>query len=328
MGISPYLSRLRESIGHELLLLPSVAVLAWDDDGRLLLVREASTGLWQTIGGAIEPDESPREAAIRETREEAGVTIGIERIRGVVGGPQFRLRYPNGDLVGYVTTVFDARVVEGTPQSDGDETIDVGWFSPQELGTVGMTEFTRALFDAVEVVLLSESDGLVDVVEMVRRLPYGRPSDRTVEGMFRERRGTCSTKHLFLAKVLAERFPETDPLIVHRVYTLDRVRACGLFGAEVAETVPKHGLVDVHRYITIALEGRRIEIDATFPGPAWDGQSSLSLACGPGQDHPAGDEPDAEKRALEEQHCDPAIREPFIAALASAGVELGPSRPM
>ncbi len=140
--------------------------------------------------------------------------------------------------------------------------------------------------------------------------------------MLREGRGTCSTKHLFLAQLIAERFPETESLIVHRVYTLDRVRARGLFGAAVAETVPEGGLVDVHRYITIALEGRRIEIDATFPGPAWDGRSPLPLACGPGQDYPAGEEPDAEKRALEEQHCDPAVRESFIAALASAGVEL------
>jgi len=68
----------------------------------------------------------------------------------------------------------------------------------------------------------------------------------------------------------------------------------------------------------ILLEGQRVEIDATFPGPAWDGHSSLPLACGPGRNHPAGEDPDAEKRALENQHGDPAIREPFIAALASA----------
>jgi hypothetical protein len=120
---------------------------------------------------------------------------------------------------------------------------------------------------------------------------------------------------MFLATALAERFPETDPQIVHRVYTLDRDRACRLFGANVAKTVPEHGLVDVHRYITIMLEGQRVEIDATFPGPAWDARSPLPLACGPGQDYPAGEEPDAEKRALEEQYCDPVVREPFIAAL-------------
>jgi hypothetical protein len=162
----------------------------------------------------------------------------------------------------------------------------------------------------------THNSSLVDLVEAVRALPYGRPSERTVEGMLRERRGTCSTKHLFLAQALTERFPETEPSIVHRVYTLDRTRARELFCDTVAEVVPEGGLVDVHRYVTLTLEGQRVEIDATFPGPAWDGRSSLPLACGSGQDHPAGEDPDAEKRVLEDQHCDPAIREPFIAALA------------
>jgi hypothetical protein len=154
-------------------------------------------------------------------------------------------------------------------------------------------------------------------VETVRALPYGRPSDRSVEGMLREHRGTCSTKHLFLAQECSERFPETEPLIVHRVYRLDRVRARELFDIGVAESVPEEGLVDVHRYLTILLEGRRIDVDATFPGPPWDGRSSLGLACGPGRDYPAGENPDAEKRALEARHCNPAVREPFITALAS-----------
>jgi hypothetical protein len=135
--------------------------------------------------------------------------------------------------------------------------------------------------------------------------------------MLRERRGTCSTKHLFLAQALAERFPETEPLIVHRVYRLDRSRAVQLFGAAIAEVIPEDGLADVHRYLTIVVDGQRITVDATFPGPPWDGRSSLPLACGSGRDYPAGEDPDAEKRALEAKHCDPEVREPFIAALAS-----------
>ncbi|HEY5193186.1 MAG TPA: hypothetical protein VIJ39_04850 [Solirubrobacteraceae bacterium] len=159
---------------------------------------------------------------------------------------------------------------------------------------------------------------LVELIEVVRALPYGRPSDRTVEGMLREGRGTCSTKHLFLAQVLAERFPESEPSIVHRVYVLDRACARELFGRDVAETVPGAGLVDVHRYLTVKLRGKRIVVDATIPGGPWDGHSSLSLACGPGSDHPAGGDPDAEKRTLEAQHCNPVVRERFIAALAIA----------
>jgi len=165
--------------------------------------------------------------------------------------------------------------------------------------------------------LSSANASLVDLVEAVRALRYGRPSERTVDGMLREGRGTCSTKHLFLADALAERFPETEPLIVHRVYTLNRDHARELFGAGVAEVVPEDGLVDVHRYLTMVVDDRRIAVDATFPGPPWDGRSSLPLACGPGRDYPAGEDPDAEKRALEAKHCDPAVREPFIAALGS-----------
>jgi 8-oxo-dGTP pyrophosphatase MutT (NUDIX family) len=147
VSISPYLRGLREKVGHELLLLPSVAVLPWDEQGRLLLVLEAQRGLWQTIGGAIEPDESPVEAAMREAAEEAGVVVELEGIRAVAGGPQFRLLYPNGDLVSYVPTIFDARVIDGTPRADGEETLDVGWFSPAQLAQAPLTEFTDALFE-------------------------------------------------------------------------------------------------------------------------------------------------------------------------------------
>lgn len=158
---------------------------------------------------------------------------------------------------------------------------------------------------------------LVGLVESVRSIPYGRPSSRTVAGMLREQRGTCSTKHLYLAQMLAEWLPTTKPQLMHRIYLLDRTRAHHLFGAVVAATVPAEGVVDVHCYLLVTIDGQQLTIDATFPGESWDGHSSLPLACGAGEDIPAGDHPDDEKRALEKEHCDPSVREPFIAALAS-----------
>ncbi|HEV3320326.1 MAG TPA: NUDIX domain-containing protein [Solirubrobacteraceae bacterium] len=154
MGISPYLRRLRELVGHDLVLLPSVAVLPWDDDGRMLLVQEAETGLWQTIGGAVEPDESPVQAAIREAAEEAGVVVELAGIRGVTGGPLFRMTYPNGDLVSYVSTIFDARVIDGEPHADGDETVEVAWFTTGQLADAALSEFTIALLSDPAVAVL------------------------------------------------------------------------------------------------------------------------------------------------------------------------------
>lgn len=183
----------------------------------------------------------------------------------------------------------------------------------------------RAVFTASELdravsddPLIAPDRSLVGLVEGVRALAYERPSERSVEAMLRERRGTCSTKHLFLAQALSERFPETEPQIVHRVYRMDRALAERLFGESVASVVPAEGLIDVHRYLTITHDGQRITLDATFAGEPWDGRSSMPLACGPGEDFPAGKTPDEDKRTLENEHCDAAVRDPFIAALATS----------
>jgi len=151
MAISPHIRRIRQLVGHELLVLPSAAVLPRDDDGRILLVRVIDNDQWAVIGGAVEPDESPAQAAVREAEEEAGVHLSLGRILGVIGGPEFRVTYPNGDETSYVSTVFDATVVGGSPRPDGDETSDVQWWAPDRLPYEEMSSFTRALLLAVGV---------------------------------------------------------------------------------------------------------------------------------------------------------------------------------
>ena len=149
MGIAPYIRRLRESVGHELLLLPAVAVLPRDEQGRLLLMRSIDTGQWQTIGGAIEPDESPEHAALREAAEEAGIELRLGSLLAVLGGPQYRWTYPNGDEVAYVSAVFDATVVGGTVRADGDEASAVEWWELVDLARCDLNLFTQTLLGAV-----------------------------------------------------------------------------------------------------------------------------------------------------------------------------------
>jgi hypothetical protein len=132
-------------------------------------------------------------------------------------------------------------------------------------------------------------------------------------------KGTCSTKHALLAQLLRERWPQLQPGLVHRVYHVSRQSVLQRFGAGAAGAVPEGGLADVHRYLVIILAGQKVTIDVTFPGDqAWDGHRPMRLACGEGRDFPAGDDPDADKAALEASYCDPQVREPFIASLALA----------
>ncbi|MGD0881749.1 MAG: NUDIX domain-containing protein [Acidimicrobiales bacterium] len=151
MAVAPFIKRLRELVGDELLVLPGAAVLPRDGSGRILLVRIIDTGEWAAIGGAVEPDESPQQTALREAREEAGVTLRLGGILAVLGGPEYRITYPNGDRTSYVSTVFDAEVIDGTPTPDGEETSEVRWWEPDDLPYGEMSTFTRALLRDVEL---------------------------------------------------------------------------------------------------------------------------------------------------------------------------------
>ncbi len=151
--ISEYVRELRKLVGHRQLLLPSVAILVWDSDGRLLMVRNVETGLWQTVGGSVEPAEDPRSSAIREAAEETGLVVRLTRIRGVVGGPIFQHTYPNGDQVAFVSTVFDAVPAGGQlfADGDGDEVSAARWWTIDELVGAEMNGFTRELLTRVDV---------------------------------------------------------------------------------------------------------------------------------------------------------------------------------
>lgn len=145
MPISTYLRNLRVKIGTDLVMMPAVTVLVFDAQGRLLLAEAGSTGLWMTIGGAIDPDESPADAALRECWEETGFYVELTRLVGAFGGPQYRVTYPNGDVVSYTTIVFEARITGGSPQADGEEATALRFVSQAEAAELPMAVWTKDL---------------------------------------------------------------------------------------------------------------------------------------------------------------------------------------
>lgn len=52
-----------------------VAVLFFDEEGKLLIVKPNYKEGWQVPGGTVDKNESPKDAAIRETKEEIGITV-------------------------------------------------------------------------------------------------------------------------------------------------------------------------------------------------------------------------------------------------------------
>ena len=102
-----------------------VAALIWDK-GRFLACqrpeKKARGGLWEFVGGKVEPGESKPRALVRECREELGMTVSV-------GEPFLELihRYPDLTIR---LTVFHASVAEGTPRLLEHQAMR--WVTPEE----------------------------------------------------------------------------------------------------------------------------------------------------------------------------------------------------
>ncbi|SEF69202.1 ADP-ribose pyrophosphatase YjhB, NUDIX family [Nonomuraea solani] len=140
--MSPFLARLREKVGCDLLMLPSVTGFVFDDAGRLLLARHDDVKLWAAPGGGVDPDERPEDAVVRELREEVGVTVEVRGLIGVYGGPEFQTVYPNGHRVGYVIAAFGCVIASGEPEADGVEINEVRWVPEERLSSYETTAWT------------------------------------------------------------------------------------------------------------------------------------------------------------------------------------------
>jgi 8-oxo-dGTP pyrophosphatase MutT (NUDIX family) len=131
MPLSPYIARLRQKIGHDMLLLPAVSAIILDDQNRILLHRASDDGNWYTIGGAIDPGEEPAAAAVREALEETGLHIEPIRIVAVQSSPP--VTYSNGDQCQYIGIAFLCRITGGNLHIADDESLELRFFGENEL---------------------------------------------------------------------------------------------------------------------------------------------------------------------------------------------------
>lgn len=145
MPMSPFYKSLRDRIGSSLLLVPGVAAIIRDEEGRILL-QQLHDESWSLPAGAIEPGESPSDAIVREVFEETGLHVRPARIAAVVGGSSCRVRHPNGDLVEYVVTVFNCEVSGGTLIDTNEETRALAYFRREDMPALGF-DYPKEVFE-------------------------------------------------------------------------------------------------------------------------------------------------------------------------------------
>lgn len=142
MPISDYLAGLRRHVGHDLLMMPCAAAIIRDDQGGVLLQRRSDTGTWGVPGGALDPDEHPAQACVREVHEETGLIVRPVSVVAVETHPI--TAYPNEDVVQPICIVFACEVEGGKLGSLDGESLELRFFPVEELPDVDLVERFQA----------------------------------------------------------------------------------------------------------------------------------------------------------------------------------------
>lgn len=102
-----------------------------DEDERVLLMRERSDGRWSAPGGWADPGDTPVTAVLREVREETGYAAEVEKLVGCWDRDARGHRPPMS--VGVVKLFFLCRATGDVRPPDELETLEIGWFSLDDL---------------------------------------------------------------------------------------------------------------------------------------------------------------------------------------------------
>ena len=114
-------------------LVAAIAVI-FDESGRVLLSERADGHGWNLPAGFIDANEAPEEAVVRETREETGLDVAVDRFIGYASSKRLHRGFGppiDGNLI---TFSFLCHVVGGALQPT-NEAIQHGWFDPSSLPT-------------------------------------------------------------------------------------------------------------------------------------------------------------------------------------------------
>lgn len=99
----------------------SVAIL---EDNKILLTKREDFEVWCLPGGGVDPNETVPQAAIREAKEETGLTIQLTHMVGLYDRSV-------GNRVSH-NILFAARAIDGTLKPQVSEVTDIAYFTRDE----------------------------------------------------------------------------------------------------------------------------------------------------------------------------------------------------
>ena len=127
----------------------ATAFVVWR--GCVLLHKHKKLGRWFPPGGHIEPNELPDEAAVREVLEESGVPVVLLGNPALTIAEPRQLVPPRGVQLEtifqgheHVDLIYFARPVDGYDGYLLETDPSLGWYGPDELAALDLSEEIRA----------------------------------------------------------------------------------------------------------------------------------------------------------------------------------------
>ncbi|MDR0955597.1 MAG: NUDIX domain-containing protein [Candidatus Nomurabacteria bacterium] len=158
-----YIEKIRQKVGHQLLILPSADVIAVDANGKILLVFNRDTQSWVFPGGYAEENSASAETAARELWEEAGLRADPADLTPIAFISGHTNCYAGGDLTQPYTQVFWAdKFTDFGKFQDDSEIARRRWFTTDEISQLDLGRHQRAELAAYRKYLSDHQYQMID----------------------------------------------------------------------------------------------------------------------------------------------------------------------
>ena len=148
--VGSYTWKMRQKIGNDRIILPSVDTICVNDKGEILMVYNRDFDGWAFPGGSVEFDLSWSEAAAQEILEEASLVVDPSDLIpfASISGSGFIHEYADGSAQFFSMAFVAHKFSESNTPLDAGEISETKWFSLAEAEPLKKTFTGTRLFPA------------------------------------------------------------------------------------------------------------------------------------------------------------------------------------
>ncbi|WP_179865459.1 NUDIX domain-containing protein [Bacillus sp. AFS017336] len=128
-----YIGKLRNLVGNQKLIVPSIRAIIEDHSGNILFIERRGEGKWSMPAGSIELNESIFECLVREVKEETGLVVISAKVIAVYSDPKYGQKNKFGNEYQLFEFLFLVDEWNGLLIKRTEETSDAKFFNLDEI---------------------------------------------------------------------------------------------------------------------------------------------------------------------------------------------------